>query len=127
MMENKEKEKEANEELFNIKKEYDLREIAVFDKQGHVLQTTQEEPFTVAEEFYSRLGEIIDIIAKRYEQKCYGVTITFEDTELFLQIDRENVEIPSLEGEVLGIEYEPGRDIDSNQIITKIREELENE
>ncbi len=113
--------KETDEKLYTIKDDYDLKDIAIFDKQGNVLQTTQEEPFKVAQEFYSRLGEIIDIIAQRYEQKCYGVKIDFEDTEFFIQIDREGLEIPSLEGKVLGIEYEPGKELDRNAIIEEIR------
>ncbi len=115
---------EAIEDLSDIKECQGLKEIAIFDNQGRLIQTTQKGQFKVGEELYSRLGGIVDIISQKYDQKCYGVTITLEDSEFFIQIDHEDDTMPTLDEKVIALEYDPDNEIEENDAIDRVVEYL---
>lgn len=88
---------EDKEELNEIKADFDLREIAVFDNKGQLIVTTQENNFRADETIYSVLSGAVKVISKGYEEESEGVTIELQSSEFFLYYNTDGGTITALE------------------------------
>lgn len=91
---------EVNEELDEIKDDFDLREIAIFDNKGQMIVTTQADNFRADETIYSVLSGAVKVISKGYSQESEGVTIELQSAEFFLHHDFDD-------GTITALEYDP--------------------
>ncbi|MBS3817806.1 MAG: hypothetical protein KGY76_09625 [Candidatus Thermoplasmatota archaeon] len=99
------KNKELLENLSEIKNEYALEEISIFDSEGYVLHTTQEGDFQAHNQYYGLPAGAAKLISDSYNQECEGVIMELEYTEFFLRFLREDDEMRK--DVILSLEYEP--------------------
>jgi len=66
-------------DLNEIKKEYSVLEIAVFNQEGVVLHTTQETDFIIPKEVYALIGSAMSFIGLNYNQTPEKAILELED------------------------------------------------
>ena len=67
------------EDLNEVKKEYSVLEIAVFNQEGVVLHTTQETDFIIPKEVYALIGSAMSFIGLNYNQTPEKAILELED------------------------------------------------
>ncbi len=114
------------QELERIKKENsELMEIVIFDEEGHVIESTQEDEFKAYNRFYALPATATKLISKSHEQKSRGITLEMEETEFYLRYSMDSEEDDW--NKIIALEYEPnGLDRGSRKrIVHEISELME--
>ncbi len=84
------RDEELLENLNELKEEYDLKEISLFDSEGFIIHTTQDEEFTAHKRYYALPPGAAKLISEAHDDMCKGITIELEETEFFLRFLTED-------------------------------------
>ncbi len=103
-------EEELLEHFEAIKKQQDIDEIGIFDEDGYILHTTQEEDFQAHHRYYGLPAGATKLISESHQQECEGIILELENTEFFMRFLRYDSEDLLAEEEkeiIISIEYRP--------------------